>query len=273
MFRFSSVRVIAIFLLGLSVSHAQAASELTTLEPRPGVKLKLMVLEPDTKPKGVLVLYAGGVGTLSLGSMFGKPYVGDQSYAQNFLVRVRNSFVDAGFVVVLPDVPSDRQKLDYVYRLGEDQTKDAQGVVSHVRDRYGVPIWLIGTSASALSVATGAISLGTQISGVVFSASVTQVPSHYLVYEKYPQGVVSTDLQSIKVPALVISHKDDGCNLSPAGDAEAIRSKLTSSPRVEVRYVSGGSTPRSAPCDALSPHGFLGIEDQVVNEMLRFISG
>jgi hypothetical protein len=139
MFRFSSVRVSAIFLLVLSISHAQAASELATLEPRPGVKLKIMVLEPDTKPKGVLVLYAGGVGTLSLGSTFGKPYIGDQSYAQNFLVRVRDSFVDSGFVVALPDVPSDRQKLDYVYRLGDEQTQDIQAVVSHFRDRYGVP--------------------------------------------------------------------------------------------------------------------------------------
>ncbi len=271
MFHFSSVRIIAIFLLVLSVSHAQAASELITLEPRPGVKLKLMVLEPDTKPKGVLVLYAGGVGTLSLGNMFGKPYVGDQSYAQDFFVRVRNSFVDAGFVVVLPDVPSDRQRLGYVYRLGNEQTQDIQAVVSHVRDRYGA-IWLIGTSASALTVATGAISLGTQISGVIFSASVTRVPANNPVYEKYPLGVLSTDLQSIKVPALITAHKDDGCHLTPPGDAEAIRSKLTSSPRVEVRYFSGGSTPISEPCFARSPHGYFGIEDQVVKEMLRFIS-
>lgn len=54
-----------------------------------------------------------------MGSLFGKPTIGN--YANNFLVRVRDKFADKGYVVVLPDVPPDRPKADYKYRLGDEQ--------------------------------------------------------------------------------------------------------------------------------------------------------
>jgi hypothetical protein len=39
---------------------------------------------------------------------------------------------------------------------------------------------------------------------------------------------------------------------------------------LEVLAVSGGSL-RSGPCDAMSPHGYLGIEDQVIRPMVAWI--
>ena len=41
-------------------------SELVILEPRPNVKLKMMVMEPSKKPIAVLVLFSGGPGMLKL---------------------------------------------------------------------------------------------------------------------------------------------------------------------------------------------------------------
>ena len=42
------------------------------------------------------------------------------------------------------------------------------------------------------------------------------------------------------------------------------RKRVTKSPKVDFIEVQGGDPPRSEPCEALSPHGFLGKEREVV---------
>lgn len=265
--------LLSLVLIGLALPPALAGSELASLEVRPGVTQKMMVLEPDSSPKGVIVLYAGGVGTLELGSFFGKPVIGNNSYAQNFLVRVRDKFVENGFVTVLPDVPSDRKKLDYRYRLGSDQITDAKATLAYLKGRYPLPVWLAGTSASSLSVAHVASQLPDEISGILLTASVTRIPSDYAVYADFPQGTASANLAAVNAPVLVLSNSEDACHLSPSTDSETIRSRLRNSRRVEAKYLSGGDPPRSEPCDALSRHGFLGIESDAVDAMMKFMAG
>ncbi|MBT9568430.1 MAG: hypothetical protein IV085_09045 [Thiobacillus sp.] len=258
------------FALLLSVP-AFAGNELVHVDVRPGVSMKMMILEPESKSKGVLLLYSGGMGTLELSSFFGRPTIGNSSYANNFLVRVRDKFVDQGFVVALPDVPTDRKKLDYQYRLGDAQVIDTKATVAYLKNRYGLPVWLVGTSSSSLSVAHAANHVSDQISGIILTASVTQVPSNYAVYADFPEGTASTNLPALKLPVLIVSNTEDACSLSPSADSELIKSRLTNSPRVKVRYFSGGDTPRSDPCNALSRHGFLGIENEVVASILEFV--
>lgn len=266
------LNVISVLFGFLLFAPAFAGSELVNVEVRPGVSMKIMVLEPNLKPKGVLLLYAGGVGTLDLGSFFGSPTIGNNSYASNFLVRVRDKFVDQGYVAALPDVPSDQSRLDYKYRLSNDQVIDAKATVAYLKNRFGLPVWLVGTSASSLSVAHAASHVSDQISGIILTASVTRVPSNYAVYSDFPEGTASTNLSALKVPVLIVSNTEDACNLSPSADSELIKSRLINSPRVEVMYFSGGDTPRSDPCNALSRHGFLGIENDVVASILKFVN-
>ncbi len=265
--------LLSLVLIGPGMSSASAGSELVSVDVRPGVTMKMMVLAPASSPKGVIVLYAGGEGTLDLGSFFGKPVIGNASYAQNFLVRVRDKFVDNGYVAVLPDVPSDRKKLDYKYRLSNDQISDAKSTLAFLRSRYQLPVWLAGTSASSMSVAHVASQLTDEINGIILTASVTQVPSNHAVYGEFPQGTASTNLAGVKVPALVVSNTEDSCHFSPPADSETIRNRLTNSPRVVVKYFSGGDAPRSEPCNALSRHGFLGIENDAVESMMNFMIG
>jgi hypothetical protein len=186
---------------------------------------------------------------------------------QSFL---RDNFVDSGYIAVLPDAPSDRKKLDYKYRLGDKQVIDVKATVAYLKGRYGLPIWLAGTSASSLSVAHASSHVSDQVSGIILTASVTQVPPNYAVYADFPKGTASTNLSTLRIPALIVSNTEDACALSPPTDSELIKNRLTNSLRVEVKYFSGGDTPRSDPCDALSRHGFLGIESDVVASILGF---
>ncbi len=264
-----AIKRFALLIFVVISCNSYADSKLVKLEVRPGVIMKTMVIEPDMQPKGVLVLYAGGRGTIELSSFFGTPSI--NKYKENFLVRTREQFSKGGYIVALPDIPSDQDRLRYSYRLGNDQVADASAIVEHFRSTYQLPIWLLGTSASSLGVAHAAASLSERIDGIVLTASVTRPREHYAVYDEFPEGTASTELAAITIPVIIASNREDACDLSPSADSELIKNRLTNAPRVEVRYFTGGSPPQSKPCNALSRHGFLGIEEEVVGQILSFI--
>lgn len=255
----------------LVFSGALWADELLTVPTRPGVELKVLLLEPETPPKGVLIAYAGGDGTLGLTTLFGKPVIGNASYEQGFLVRNRHRLVKAGYAVLLPDVPSDRKTMNYIYRLGHQQVDDALPLIELARQRYGKDPWLLGTSASSMTVASLASSSEAAIAGIVLTASVTTMPSSYGAYRTHPEGTASTRLEDVKVPALVLAHQEDACELSPPADTVKVVERLTASTRKAERLFTGGFPPKSGACFALSPHGFYGIEEQVEQVIFDFI--
>ncbi len=255
----------------MGFSGALWADELLTIPTRPGVELKVLLLEPETPPKGVLIAYVGGDGTLGLATLFGKPVIGNASYEQGFLVRNRHRFVEAGYAVMLPDVPSDRKTMNYIYRLGQQQVDDALPLIDLARQRYGKNPWLLGTSASSMTVGNLGSNPDATIGGIVLAASVTTMPSSYGAYRTHPEGTASTRLQKVKVPALVLAHQEDACELSPPADTSKLMERLTASTRKAERLFTGGFPPKSGACFALSPHGFYGIEEQVEQVIFDFI--
>jgi hypothetical protein len=70
----------------------------------------------------------------------------------------------------------------------------------------------------------------------------------------------------IAVPALVVANQRDSCMLTPPGDAATLAAALTRSPRKEVIIVTSDQI-QSDPCEAMSPHGYLGIEEAVVQRI------
>jgi hypothetical protein len=77
-------------------------------------------------------------------------------------------------------------------------------------------------------------------------------------------------LERIVVPMRIVHNRDDGCQESPFAGVASGMVRLTAAPVRQVLPVSGGSS-RSSACQALSPHGYWGIEQFVVPPMVRFI--
>jgi hypothetical protein len=77
-------------------------------------------------------------------------------------------------------------------------------------------------------------------------------------------------LGDVAVPTLIVHNRDDACRESPFSGAAPSLAALGKAPTKELVSVAGG-TLRSDPCQALSPHGYYGIEDQVVPAMIRWI--
>jgi pimeloyl-ACP methyl ester carboxylesterase len=137
-------------------------------------------------------------------------------------------------------------------------------IVRAGRSRTPAPIWLVGTSAGAPAAVAGAASLPAgSIKGVVISSPVSMPGGHDTVFD--------VALARISVPVLIQIHQHDQCQLTPPANAARVKAGLISAPVVEVQQFSGGSVPRSTACEAFALHGFIGIEDQVVDAAANWI--
>lgn len=68
-------------------------------------------------------------------------------------------------------------------------------------------------------------------------------------------------------------NQEDACPLCYFGAVSGVMAQLTHAVRKQLIAVSGGAPPESEPCEALSRHGYLGIEDEVVGDIARWIKG
>jgi hypothetical protein len=81
----------------------------------------------------------------------------------------------------------------------------------------------------------------------------------------------SAGANAIAVPTLVVANSSDSCTASPPSDAQALLAAMASSPRKEV-VLFDSSAIQSRPCEALSPHGYLGIEASVIGRIAAWIN-
>jgi pimeloyl-ACP methyl ester carboxylesterase len=127
------------------------------------------------------------------------------------------------------------------------------------------PVFLLGTSQGSIAAMNGAANLRDgQIAGIVLTESVSRLGgSHETVFDAHPERV--------NVPALVVANSDDRCNVAPPEDADKIAAAMSGAPRVEVLRVSGGDQRSSTDCGSLSPHGYYGIEQKVVDTIAAWI--
>ncbi len=247
----------------LAVSTATPAGgreSLVALDTRPGVQQRILLALPET-PVAAVILFAGGHGALRLEERT----IGWGG--SNFLVRSRSLFRQQGILTAVIDAPSDRQGNVGMlggFRAGPEHCQDVAAVVKHLRTVADVPVWLVGTSRGTESAANCAVRLNGRIGGVVLLSSVSRPNRHGV-------PVLDMELGKITVPAMVVAHEADGCEVSPSGDAPRILQALGNASRRELRVMRGGGRALTEPCQARSPHGFLGIEEQTVSAIADFI--
>jgi pimeloyl-ACP methyl ester carboxylesterase len=213
-----------------------------------------------------VILFAGGHGALGLKSATAMGWG-----AQNFLVRIRDKFAGHGFMVAVVDAPSDRREgMNAIFRMGSAHAGDIGAVAAYLKQEANVPVWLVGTSMGTFSAAAGAIA-GRNVDGLVLSSPITRAKSGWKIANSHRDGVASMPLRQITVPTLIVFHRNDGCDITPAADAPKLVKRLTRTRKVETVLLRGGAAPVSQPCEARAPHGFYGIETQAVDAIAKFI--
>jgi pimeloyl-ACP methyl ester carboxylesterase len=244
-----------------------ANSNLASIQTPRGVKQAFILVSPSEQPKASLILFAGGHGALGLTSASSMKWG-----AGNFLVRSRDLFAARGFVVAVIDAPSDRQNgMNAIFRMSDAHAADIGAVAAHLKKQFNIPVWLVGTSMGTFSAAGGAIA-ARNIDGLVLTSTITRSKPQWKIADSHRDGVASMALTRITVPTLVVSHRNDGCDITPAADAPKLSRRLSQAKKVEVALLDGGAPPVSPPCEARSQHGFLGIEARAVDTIAKFIA-
>ncbi len=247
---------------------AEAAQEIVTIETRPGVTLKVLLRFPNNAPKAALVLFPGGQGEGHFSERNGQIRVGN-----NFLTRSSPLFVEKRFAVAIVDVPSDQAGgMSDQFRTGKEHIQDIRKVIDLLNQRWPGPLYLVGTSRGTVSVAhLGAALQDPRISGIVLTSSIgASRPSRT---DRLPLSLFEVPMESITYAVLFVHHRNDGCWASNYADALRLRKRITKSPKVDFIEVQGGDPARSEPCEAMSPHGYLGKEREVVAAITDWVEG
>jgi len=243
----------------VGVIPTSAAEELITLPTRSGVTQSFYVTMPAGPPAASLILFTGGDGKL-------RGYGPANLRSGNFLVRSRDLFVARGFAVAVIDAPSDESSgMGNDFRVSSGHRRDIGFVIAWLRQRVAAPVWLVGTSMGTLSAANGATLQPGGPDGVVLTSSVTETSRrvHNTVYNTHPIDVT--------IPTLLVHNREDGCVVCPFSNIPDLLGRFKNAPRKQLITFQGGDPPITDACEALSRHGYLGLESQVVEAIAEWI--
>jgi hypothetical protein len=249
---------IALLALALAVGSAASADEkFVKLDISRGEARMPMYVISNDQATATLVLLPGGDGGVG-GRENGKPG------STNFLSRSRDLFAAEGFNVIVIYRPSDLSGLDYGYRISKEHIAEIGKAIAYAQAEFHKPVWLVGTSRGTVSATAAAIALGDAVQGLVLTSSVTG--------GKHVVGSVpSQDLDRLKIPTLVVHHKNDACKVCVPYAASRIVSDLKAGPFKKFVLVDGGSDPSGDPCGGQHWHGFPNYEKETVKIITAWV--
>jgi hypothetical protein len=241
--------------VALVVSAAARAQAVVADLPTPlGTERAAFFAAPGAR--ATVVLLAGGEGIVRISQL------GDTSNG-NFLIRTRAMWAQYGINAVILGSPNDASLMGQ--RSGAGYLAALGAAVDFARARGNAPVWLIGTSMGSIAAANGAAHLGAKVAGVVLTSSVTRIG------RRAGEAVANAVPAAIAVPALVVANSGDTCQLSAPADAPGLLAAMPASPRKELILVDSSAI-QSEPCEAMSPHGYLGIEASVIQRIAAWIN-
>ena len=249
--------ILAFWLLSATSALAQQVIDIPT---RPGVTQRLLVLTP-ANAKATLIMLPGGHGGLQI-----FPNGGMKWGEGNFLVRTRQLFADQGFNVVVVDAPSDRQAPPFLggLRQRQEHANDLKAVIAWARETHKLPVWLVGTSRGTQSAGY----VVTELSGA--DGPDGMVLTSTILTDPKGRAVPMMPLEKIRIPVLVVHHEEDGCSHCAFTGTPSLIDKLSNAPRKQLLAFKGGRNVGD-PCEAMAYHGFNGIENEVVQQIGRWI--
>jgi pimeloyl-ACP methyl ester carboxylesterase len=218
-------------------------------------------------PVASAVLFQGGDGRIGA---FGSERKGWVRLDGAFLSGGPSRFADTGISAAAFDTPSDRRNLNSGVRSTIEHAQDTAAVMEFLRKRApGKPVCLIGTSNGSLSAATGAALITDRGPDcIVLTSSVTVKPKSTLI-ARFAHVFTDADLSKIKVPVLIVHHKNDLCEHTPyAPMLEHVKS-FPNSPKVDFITIEGGQD-HPDNCNR-GHHQFLGIEREVTAQIADWI--
>jgi hypothetical protein len=251
-----------LWLISLTLAFSAVAGSYEAIEivpTRADVTVRLLVIKANSKPSTALLLFPGADGTKHFGEKDGRFWV-----SKNFLMRSAGDLAAAGYIVVAVDAPSDQSNgMSDQFRTSPQHAKDIRKIIAYLKEKHRVTsLYLVGTSRGTISAA--------YLASVIDDATIV---GEILTAVYPPADLSNIDFTEIDDPVLIIHHVYDQCRITPYHGAMDLKNRLTESPKVDLVGVTGGIPPASGPCEALSNHGFYGVEQPVVRVMTDWLAG
>jgi hypothetical protein len=202
---------------------------------------KMAIVRPQGTPLGGIILIPGS-STQQTISESGQP--GSQD---NFAIRVGRRLVAAGYAVAYVEDPSNLHAPIAAMR-------------AIIR-----PVVLLGTSTGTIVELDNAVALGKDgPDALVFTSTVT-VPNAYFTH-----AVTALQISRLRVPVLFVHNTNDQCKFSLLADAQNV---AAADRDALFEQVTSDPAPAADQCGPRSPHGYLGIEQAVVDRIVDWIAG
>ena len=262
---------IAGFCLGICLNVSAMAQEValeesvTTVNLPRGTELNLVVSKkPGSTPSTAALLFPGYPGVLRVEVQNGAPVY---QLRGNFLVRARRHLVTDQVMTVMVDCPRDRwSNCDDDYRTSDQHAADVSAVIDRIKADFGVgKIYVVGTSYGTVSSSFLARKLAGRIDGAVHSATFTD-PRGGRNRNVHGLPMWNFDWTATHVDQLFVHHHDDPC---PVTQYRSVVARRGSIPLITVQGSKGA---RGEPCEAFSPHGFVGREQAVMRAIGDWIT-
>lgn len=247
---------------------AVGQDRLVTLDTRPGVTVAVYLMKREGAKATVALLPGGGGG---IGLKGGIPT------STNFLVRSRDLFAAQGFHVAVVSRPSDTTDMKGDFRTSPRHIEDLRYVAAFLKKELGAPIWLAGTSRGTISTAAAAIHLGNaDLAGIVLTSSIVGTrwdafPGRPAPRDGSQYAVPNQDLGAIRIPVLVLHHRNDACGMCAPSEVHRIEQGLANAPVKKTVLVDGGAGATGDPCEPMHWHGYIGMEKEAVRLIADWI--
>jgi pimeloyl-ACP methyl ester carboxylesterase len=237
-------------------SRGMAVSFVTTAR-REGARQPFLLIRP-AQPVAAVILFTGGDGVVGIGPQ-------GIERGGNFLVHSRLLFAEQGLLVAVVDPPTEHRTLNG-FRTSQAHALDIKGVIAYLREQAPVPVWLVGTSYGTVSAIKVADRLadGGGPDGVVLTSSL-------FIPAKIGDSVQDADPERVRVPLLVVHHRNDRCPYTPFSGAEPYVQRMLHARPAELIAFDGGGPVQGSFCEPKDYHGYPGLRGEVVETIARWI--
>lgn len=242
-------------------STAYARQEIVTLSSRcystgQGITVSYLLDAPDAEQvRLVLLTIPGGNGVIKLARQADGTVT--HSGHHDLFSRLMPGLRGRSIVVAVPDVPADRSNgISLKFRRDRDHSEDLGKIVKDLRKRYPeARLFLAASGSGAVSALRAGQLIQPAVSGVILAgADSGQLYAH--------------DQSVVKVPVLVLHHTEDGCAPCPFIEAQELAQRYSFT---FVPFVGEGLAKDTDPCSADSVHGFVGLDDKVMDTIINWV--
>jgi hypothetical protein len=265
------MRVLALALCGYVALAGAAAADPTAIIHSRDQNIRVVLLKPQGIAKGSVILLAGGNGRLDI-----TPGGEITKLAGNQLVRTRGKYRAKGYYTLVPDLAPDMKVgADDVasgYRVSLRYAKDIGAMVKYLRAHGAEPVVVIGTSRGSGGAANAVAKMinARRPDAVIYTSAFLKLDCSEIINL---WCLTNDQPELLDLPTLVMWHVDDDCVVTPPSAVPPFKTWWESGTdlRLARKSFTGGAPPESGPCEAKSPHGFWGLDQQVVDTATAWI--